>query len=626
MLAFVQRKQRILGLVAALAVLLLGATGASAQQASITLVNCNNKLCNANNTAWTLAKTPDSQSLTGDGTITWTVTATKGATTDNFITVNGFITVKNTGTADATIGNIVVNLQKPRTGPNTGACRNVPWVSAAADVATASAGDAATSANIVAAASSEVPGCNAAQGANNYTVSGAKGTFSETLGVSGALEFTDADSNTVFSLSPEKTLAPGAQINLLYSAKFDNTVLGLAAGSNVRSEVIVTFGNSGPRGGSGSSAQDIDIDGDGTVNNPGDEHLVRSVPCRVTSAIPTLENGNSTVTLSDTSGDVSVDDSSVTVSNFLTTIGGGTGSEVISGDVTRSVSVDETCSPPGSATVNNTAHLDGASSSVTISLGLCVSNPAKTCTVATQDTDCGTGNLCNVTDYSFTCVAGVNLDDGADAAVACDETLPPPPNFCTYTKGGYGGPGAPGQIFDNNFLTVFSGGLTIGINDGGSSPKHDALWNATATGRSTLKTYLTSSVSGANTALTGDTIDATSTSGGNLPRQTADLTLNVGFDTAGVLPNGSQGLGSLQLCSLVDGSTIGAFTLTAAQAAALNGTSVSQVLTDANNALGGNGLPSYVSSFGDLNQLVTALNASFDNCTASAFANVHLCP
>ena len=135
----------------------------------------------------------------------------------------------------------MVNLQKPRTGANTGACRNVPWVSAAADVATAFVGDAATLANIVAAASSENPGCNAVQGASNYTVSGAQGTFKETTGVSGALEFTDADSNTAFALTPEKTLAPGASINLLYTAKFDNTVLGLPVGSSVRAEAIVAM-------------------------------------------------------------------------------------------------------------------------------------------------------------------------------------------------------------------------------------------------------------------------------------------------------------------------------------------------------------------------------------------------
>jgi hypothetical protein len=60
------------------------------------------------------------------------------------------------------------------------------------------------------------------------------------------------------------------------------------------------------------------------------------------------------------------------------------------------------------------------------------------------------------------------------------------------------------------------------------------------------------------------------------------------------------------------------------QAAPLNGKSVSDVLADANNALCGNGLPSYVGSFGDLNQLVTALNESFDNCKVSSFATAYL--
>ena len=36
-------------------------------------------------------------------------------------------------------------------------------------------------------------------------------------------------------------------------------------------------------------------------------------------------------------------------------------------------------------------------------------------------------------------------------------------------------------------------------------------------------------------------------------------------------------------------------------------------------------LPAYVGSAGDLNELVTALNESFDNCTASKFAEAFLC-
>ena len=52
-------------------------------------------------------------------------------------------------------------------------------------------------------------------------------------------------------------------MTLLYTASFNNTVLGLAAGAQVRVEVIVSFGNAGPRGGSGASAKNIDINGNG---------------------------------------------------------------------------------------------------------------------------------------------------------------------------------------------------------------------------------------------------------------------------------------------------------------------------------------------------------------------------
>jgi len=218
----------------------------------------------------------------------------------------------------------------------------------------------------------------------------------------------------------------------------------------------------------------------------------------------------------------------------------------------------------------------------------------------------------------------VDLDDGANADVTCEEELPPPLNVCTYTQGGFQGGGVPGDLFANNFISKFSpDGLTIGIKDG-AGPKHDATWTADAVGQSALKMFLGGG--GSSGALTADTVNATSTSGGALVKQTAALTLNVVF--APVAPGNtpdSSGFGALQLCNLAARSTIGSFTPTAAQAAALNGTSVSSVLTAANNALGGNSLPGYVGSFGDLNQLVTTLNESFDNCTASAFANAFLC-
>jgi hypothetical protein len=532
-------------------------------QASITLQNCGEELCHKNNTSWTLTK---DGSLSGN-TITWSVTATKGATNANMLTVDGFVSITNTGTAPATIGNIVVNLQRKP---------SVKWVTASSDVANAFAGDAATTANLCSGASSE--------GLSSFTENSC----------SGPLEFTDADSNTIFSLTPQQTIAVGATVNLLYSATFNNTCLGIPAGEQVRMEVIVTFGNSGSRGGSGSSCTNIDVSGNGSLSP--DETNVRSVPCRVTRTVPVLQTCNSSVTLTDTGANIAVNGSGVTEGNFQTDIGGGSGTEVISDTATRTVSVDTVCTPPGSATMTNAAHLDGEDSSIFVQTGV---DPLTLQPVG----------------FTFPCCIGIHLEAHKGVAVSCDALPPEGFHGCTYTKGGYAGPGLPGQLFDSQYLVAFPTGLTIGINDG-AGPKHNATWTGDATGRSALKTYLTSAAGGPNTALTGDTSNATSTTGGGLPRQSATLTLNVAFAT---------GFGNLKLCNLAEGSTIGSWTLTAAQAVALNGTTINQVLVDANNALGGNGLPGYVGSFGDLNQLVTALNESYDNCAASAFATANLC-
>jgi hypothetical protein len=103
--------------------------GQGTPQASITLKNSTVEFCNVQENDWTLDKTNDQtvQPVPSPTDVTWTITAAKTAG-EKTICANGFMQVTNTGSADATIGNIVVNLQKPRTGANTGACRNVPWV------------------------------------------------------------------------------------------------------------------------------------------------------------------------------------------------------------------------------------------------------------------------------------------------------------------------------------------------------------------------------------------------------------------------------------------------------------------------------------------------------------------
>jgi len=584
----------------ALAAGLMFAANGGAPQASITLGNSDAKYCYTHNNLWTLTKEVSGNTVNnGVGTVTWTINATKDSSGPTTFTVHGGLTVTNTGNAPATIGNIVVNLQKPNS-PKRGS--NAPYVSIAADVANATNGDAATSVKIVAAGSQENAATNAAWGTNNYTVSGAQGTFTETPG-SGSLEFTDASDNTIFSLIPQPSIAPGASITLLYDATFNTSVLP-PAGTTMRVEALVTFGNAGGRGGSGSTATNIDINGNGVVDP--DEANVRTVPTRIVlPALPaTPDECNDSVTVTDTGATTT---GTVTFSN---PVGFDVFPAVISNTGSWDVSVDVDSGADGGNVCNET-DLNGAACGGTLNV-----------IVGYQDPPFNTIPIY----ATFECAPAAEAQ-GSD----CAEVGPPSScsfqdgDYCTYGKGGYAGPGAPGQLYDNNFLTVFGSGLTIGIDDG-AGPKHDAKWNATTTGRANLKTAL--SGGGASGALTADTVDATSISGGTLSRNTAALALNIGFNAAGITGNGTHtNLGSLTLCNLVGGTVISPnFTLTAAEAAALNGTTISQVLADANNALGGNGLPAYVGSFGDLNELVGTLNGAFDTCAVSAFATTYLCP
>jgi len=108
-----------LGCLALAASLLFGASG-GAPQASIALNNSDAKYCYTYNNTWILTKEVTGNTVdNGVGTVTWTINATKDSSGAATFTVHGGLTVTNTGSAPATIGNIVVNLQKPNSGsPN----------------------------------------------------------------------------------------------------------------------------------------------------------------------------------------------------------------------------------------------------------------------------------------------------------------------------------------------------------------------------------------------------------------------------------------------------------------------------------------------------------------------------
>ena len=228
-------------------------------RATIDLDTHHTDLSQSADTTWTLAKTGSVD--TSAKTVTWSITATPSTTTTNHLIVSGQLRVRNIGNAPAPIGNIVVALQT-RSG--------VVWQTRAADVADATSGDAATVAHT------------------------ANGDVTENA-ASGSLGFTDAHNNSLFSLVPEVSIAPGAKVTLNFSASFDNSVLGLANGTKVRSYVAVSFGNHG------SGAHNVDITGNGLIDP--DEQYVKTVTESDDERVPCATTGNTTATLTDTAAD-----------------------------------------------------------------------------------------------------------------------------------------------------------------------------------------------------------------------------------------------------------------------------------------------------------------------------------
>lgn len=369
----------------------------------------------------------------------------------------------------------------------------------------------------------------------------------------------------------------------------------------------MTFGNAGARGGSGASATKIDIDGDGNVN-PTDETNVRSVPCRVTKTIPAFIAGNDTVTLSDLfPDDVTVTGTGVEVGNFSSF-----GSVDISTTTNSNVSIEEVCTPPGSATINNTAHLDGASSSVI------VQGPQ-------IGTDPTTGPIYQT--FEFACVTGVALDASANANVTCEAALPQPEfadgEYCTHTVQQWpvestGQPPHTFTLMDFDLLkykAAFSSGLRIGY-VGVST--FDALWNANGTGYAHLSQAIKAATGQAGPLTVNLTDFATSMAGGSFTGEVAALALNVGFSgsatSSGTPLSFPAGLGALTYSN---------------SGHPLNGLTIAQILAAANEVAGHNKVPTFYDFASDDTAGYTAfglvlqnINGAFSKASTGADANV----
>lgn len=558
------------------------------------------ELIHHRNTSWTLKN----MAATSGDAVTWVISVRRKDTTPDILTVNGFIRVQNSGTVSATIGNIVLNLQR-KVGDD--------WISAAANCANAAFGDAATSCLIVKAASREEPPLNLTLGPNNYTTNGAAGLFTESAG-SGELRFTDADTNTTFSLVPQKILSPGATVNLLFTAEFNNTVLGLPvdfpAGVGVRAEVLVSFGNAGLRS-LGGSAVAIDINGDGVIGV--DEERVKTVASRVDRCVPELQIANDSVTLRST--DVLTDifaTGTITWANLSTTIGGGSGVEVTSGDINRLVSLTVTGNEgPGSSSDGNGSGGSGGGSTGGFEISLLggiilneshLSAPGTAPIVVNGAIDPVTG-LPSFS-YTFLGLSGTDLQ-ACDTVDFSNGNGPGYPDcvYCTFTQGGWGanpsGHNA-GVLLEDNFPTVYPSGVEVGIPGGGG---FSMLFTTSAA----VNAYLPAG--GPAGALNADLVDPTSSSAGVFGGQVLALQINVDFSYADIPHENNPPFGDAYLCNT---------------GTSLDGMTISQVLAAANTALGGGVLPSGF-TISTLNALITDLNESNDNCSASTWGQEHLC-
>lgn len=200
---------------------------------------------------------------------------------------------------------------------------------------------------------------------------------------------------------------------------------------------------------------------------------------------------------------------------------------------------------------------------------------------------------CNIASVEGTPPVGPHV---TDIAVACVEVVSPEA-ICTYTQGGWGNPGAPGQILIECFTTAYPAGVIIG---------DTSCFTLKFTSAAAVQAFLPQG--GPSGPLTQSDVDPTTSSAGVFAGQVLALRLNVDL-TADCSPNNA--FANLTLCNT---------------GTSLDGKTVAQVLAAANKALGCDTLPDGFTQFSQLNEIIDLLNKSFDNCIESSWAMGHLCP
>lgn len=228
----------------------------------------------------------------------------------------------------------------------------------------------------------------------------------------------DASTNSPFALVLKKTIAPYSTLKLLFSASFDNNILGLADGTRTRAEIIVSFGNAREAG--WWTSPNIDISGNGLIDP--DEDWVRSVPSRLGLNVPAQQPSNATVVLSDTEDDITTT-GTVTFSNPVIDLGPTSGTVTVTYD-----------SGTDGGTITNCARLTSEGHSVS------------------------SGG------YNFPNVAGLDLE-ACDTQVIGPQTCTPGTPGCgwqdgdliTYTQTAWGDPAHPaGQLLGAQYDFVYA--------------------------------------------------------------------------------------------------------------------------------------------------------------------------
>lgn len=218
----------------------------------------------------------------------------------------------------------------------------------------------------------------------------------------------------------------------------------------------------------------------------------------------------------------------------------------------------------------------------------------------------------------------------AQAVTACaapgDPGGPGDGAYCSFSQGGFGNTGSYAQktVLGPSFGALYPAGITVG---------HAGDFRMSFSSAAAVAAYLPATETPG--VLATSAADPATTDAGVFGGQVLTLRLARDLSEAGVTP---AGFGGLKLCNLVaDGAEDTGMSLTAAQAAALNGRTVDEILADAESVLGGKGTTSaYGLSVAQLNALTDLINLSFDAKYADAsgehacggrslFAIAHLC-